>query len=68
MSEYNAALDDYRRRRDSFVWEVPRAFNFARDVVDRFAAYPNRPATLYRDAHGVETSISFATMSDWIHL
>ncbi len=63
----NAALDDYRRRKETFVWEVPRAFNFARDVVDRFAADPKRPATLYRDAQGVETSITFAQMSDWIH-
>ena len=67
MKALSTALDDYRRRRDGFVWDVPPAFNFARDVVDRFAADPDRPATLYRDAHGVETTITFAAMSGWIH-
>jgi acetyl-CoA synthetase/medium-chain acyl-CoA synthetase len=63
----SAALDEYRRKRDSFIWEVPPAFNFARDVVDRFAADPTRPATLYRDAAGVESRISFGQMSEWVH-
>jgi acetyl-CoA synthetase/medium-chain acyl-CoA synthetase len=67
MKTLQTALDDYRRRCESFVWQVPPAFNFARDVVDRFAADPQRPATLYRDAAGVETSITYARMSDWIH-
>src|ERR1700722_14539979 len=67
MPELNNALDDYRRKRDSFVWEVPKSFNFARDVVDRCAADPNRPATLYRDVHGVESRITFGQMSDWVH-
>jgi acyl-coenzyme A synthetase/AMP-(fatty) acid ligase len=67
MPELNAALDEYRRKRDSFVWEVPKSFNFARDVVDRFAADPARPATLYLDAAGNESRISFGQMSEWIH-
>ncbi len=67
MTGLQAALDDYRRRCDSFVWNVPPFFNFARDVVDRFAVDAARPATLYRDARGIETSITFATMSGWIH-
>lgn len=67
MSELTGALDDYRRRRDSFVWDVPPAFNFARDVVDRFAVDPARPATLYRDAAGTESRITFGQMSEWIH-
>jgi acetyl-CoA synthetase/medium-chain acyl-CoA synthetase len=62
-----AALDDYRRRCANFVWQVPPNFNFARDVVDRFAAEPDRPATLYRDTRGVLTSVGFGRMSDWIH-
>jgi acyl-coenzyme A synthetase/AMP-(fatty) acid ligase len=67
MDGLDTALDDYRRKRDSFVWEVPKSFNFARDVVDRFAADPDRPATLYRDARGVESKITFGQMSDWCH-
>src|SRR5882762_4243954 len=67
MDTLDAALDDYRRKRETFVWDVPPRFNFARDVVDRFAADPNRPATLYRDTVGNETSITFGQMSEWIH-
>lgn len=60
-------LDAYRQYRDQFVWNVPELFNFARDVVDRFAADPNRPATLYRDAGGVEHRFTYAEMSQSIH-
>jgi acetyl-CoA synthetase/medium-chain acyl-CoA synthetase len=67
MSELQITLDEYRRKRDTFVWEVPPAFNFARDVVDRYAVDPNRRATLYRDSSGIEHSISFVQMSQWIH-
>jgi acyl-coenzyme A synthetase/AMP-(fatty) acid ligase len=67
MRTLKTALDDYRKRREEFVWAVPAAFNFARDVVDRFAADPDRPAALYRDAAGVESHITFGQMSGWIH-
>jgi acetyl-CoA synthetase/medium-chain acyl-CoA synthetase len=67
METLDTALEAYRRKRESFVWEVPPRFNFARDVVDRFAADPKRPATLYRDSDGREHNISFAQMSEWIH-
>ena len=67
MDKLSAALDAYRRRCADFVWQVPPSFNFARDVVDRFAVDGARPATLYRDARGVETSITYAEMSGWIH-
>jgi acetyl-CoA synthetase/medium-chain acyl-CoA synthetase len=67
MDELGITLDDYRRKRDSFVWSVPEDFNFARDVVDRFAAEPDRPATLYRDARGVEHRFGYGRMSDAIH-
>lgn len=67
MNDLVTALDDYRRRCDAFRWDVPDAFNFARDIVDRFAAEPQRPATLYRDARGVQTQYTFAQMSAAIH-
>jgi acyl-coenzyme A synthetase/AMP-(fatty) acid ligase len=46
------ALDRYRRACDDFVWEVPECFNFARDVVDRWADGSGRPALYCRDAAG----------------
>jgi acetyl-CoA synthetase/medium-chain acyl-CoA synthetase len=67
MTDLQAALDAYHRERDRAI-ELPAAFNFARDVVDRYAAAePDRPATLYRDIHGRESAISFGAMSDRIH-
>ena len=67
MSDLAAALDAYRKRCDSFTWNVPPDFNFARDVVDRFAADPDRPCTFYRDIHGIESRFTFGQMSGWIH-
>ena len=67
MADLDTALDEYRRRCASFVWDIPATFNFARDVVDRFAMDPDRPATLYRDQHNVETRFTYAQMSAAIH-
>lgn len=55
-----AALEAWRRRREAFRWEVPEGFHFGRDVVDRFAAEPERPALLWRGARGEEARWSFA--------
>ncbi|MEE9607247.1 MAG: AMP-binding protein [Myxococcota bacterium] len=60
MSELRQALDRYRRDVDAFAWDVPAAFNFGRDVVDRFAVEPERPALLWRDARARERRLSFA--------
>jgi hypothetical protein len=56
-------LDDYRRSVDRFRWDVPEEFNFGRDVVDRLAADPNRPALLWRNASGSERRLSFADVA-----
>jgi len=56
-------LDRYRRTCESFRWEVPDAFNFGRDVVDRFAEEPSRPALLWRDAAGGERRLRFSDVS-----
>jgi len=55
-----AALDAHRRSVEAFRWDVPDSFNFGRDVVDRLAAGPERPALLWRSAAGAERRISFA--------
>src|SRR5271157_638413 len=59
MTEFSEALDRWRRERDAFRWSVPDPFNFGRDVVDRFAADPARPALLWRDAEGAERRLGF---------
>jgi acyl-coenzyme A synthetase/AMP-(fatty) acid ligase len=63
MHPLGRTLDDYRRAVDSFRWQMPAQFNFGRDVVDRWAEVPERPALLWRDAAGAERRLSYADMS-----
>ncbi len=62
MEELKDALDRYRRWAGEFRWQVPPAFNFGRDVVDRHAA-AGRPALLWRDAAGRERQLGFAEVA-----
>ena len=48
---------------DSFVWEVPQAFNFARDVVDVLAK-ESRRGLLYVDASLKRHEYSFEAIAD----
>ena len=66
-ADVQQALDDYRRRCESFAWNIPAEFNFARDVVDRLASGPARNALLHRDAAGRLVQLDFAQMSAAIH-
>ena len=52
MGELGSSLDEYRRAVSAFRWEVPDTFNFGRDVVDRLAEDPTRPALLWRNGAG----------------
>ena len=63
MSELQESLDRYRRSSEAFRWDVPDPFNFGRDVVDRFAAEPDRPALLWRNAAGDERRLRFAEVA-----
>jgi acetyl-CoA synthetase/medium-chain acyl-CoA synthetase len=63
MSALDEALDRYRRTCESFRWEVPDPFNFGRDVVDRFALDPERPALLWRSVEGHERRLRFSDVS-----
>jgi acyl-coenzyme A synthetase/AMP-(fatty) acid ligase len=56
-------LDDYRRSVDRFRWDVPEVFNFGRDVVDRLAVDPDRPALFWRSASGGERRLTFADVA-----
>lgn len=57
MTDY----DDERRR---FVWEPPARFNFARDVIDRWAEQPELQALFWIDDHGHEVRMSYAQMAE----
>jgi acyl-coenzyme A synthetase/AMP-(fatty) acid ligase len=60
MGELGSSLDEYRRAVSAFRWEVPDTFNFGRDVVDRLAEDPTRPALLWRNGAGASRRLSFA--------
>src|SRR5688572_16154340 len=63
MHPLGRTLDEYRRAVESFRWQMPAQFNFGRDVVDRWAKAPARPALLWRDAAGTERRLSYADVS-----
>ena len=63
MHPLGASLDEYRRAVDAFRWDPPAQFNFGRDVVDRWAASPERPALLWRDAAGAERRLGYADVA-----
>ncbi|HEY8492700.1 MAG TPA: acyl--CoA ligase [Myxococcota bacterium] len=63
MADLAEALERYRRWTEAFRWEVPARFNFGRDVVDRFAADPDRPALLWRSAAGAERRLGYGEVA-----
>ncbi len=62
MSQLHDALERHRRAQEAFRWEIPDAFNFARDVVDAYAR--ERPALLWRGAEGRERRLAFGEVQD----
>jgi acyl-coenzyme A synthetase/AMP-(fatty) acid ligase len=63
MAGFAEARAEHERRTAAFRWAVPERFNFGRDVVDRFAADPDRPALFWRDAAGAERRLSYAEVA-----
>jgi acetyl-CoA synthetase/medium-chain acyl-CoA synthetase len=57
------ALDAWKRQQDGFRWELPDAFNFGRDVVDRRAREADGPALLWRDAAGRSRTLRYSDAS-----
>ncbi|MBK8993925.1 MAG: AMP-binding protein [Gammaproteobacteria bacterium] len=57
-------MNDYASTRRDYRWDCPARFNFARDVIDRWAAAdPAQPAMLWVDDHGHEERRSFAEIA-----
>jgi acyl-coenzyme A synthetase/AMP-(fatty) acid ligase len=63
MHPLGSTLDEYRRATEVFQWQTPARFNFGRDVVERWAEDPQRPALLWRDAAGAERRLSYADVA-----
>jgi acyl-coenzyme A synthetase/AMP-(fatty) acid ligase len=52
-------MTDYEATARGFRWMVPERFNFARDVVDHWAASPAKPALVWCDDAGRERRFAF---------
>jgi acetyl-CoA synthetase/medium-chain acyl-CoA synthetase len=55
---------DYEAERRSFHLEVPEYFNFATDVIGKWAQDPNRLAMMWVGPDGSERHISFTTFAE----
>jgi acyl-coenzyme A synthetase/AMP-(fatty) acid ligase len=60
MSERAHNMTDYEAERRAFRWEVPDRFNFAFDVIGKWATDPQKLAMLWVDSQGQERRITFA--------
>jgi hypothetical protein len=55
-------MGDYDKTYAEFKWEVPEFFNFARDVLDKWAEDPNKLAIWWVDDDGNEVKKTFAEL------
>src|SRR5712692_10656288 len=57
-------MTDYEAERRNFHLEVPEYFNFATEVIDKWASNPNKLAMLWIGLHGEEEHITFAQFAE----
>lgn len=58
-------VQDYAAVREAFRWEIPPTFNFATDVVDRWAEDSDRLALIWLDARGREQRLTYTDVARW---
>jgi len=56
-------MTDYDKTYDEFKWEVPEYFNFAGEVIDKWAEDPDKLAMLWVDDDGNEVRKTFLELS-----
>ena len=57
-------MSDYEVERREFRLDVPEFFNFAADVIDKYAQNPDKEAILWIGQHGEERHLTFAHFSE----
>lgn len=57
-------MTDYEAERRNFQLEVPEYFNFATDVIGKWASDPNKLAMLWVGQHGEEAVLTFAYFAE----
>src|SRR5215467_1695415 len=60
----NPHMTDYEAERRNFHLNVPEYFNFATDVIGKWASDPNKLAMLWIGQHGEEERITFAQFAE----
>lgn len=58
-----APVESYDAMCASFRWDVPETFNFAVDVIDRWARERDGPALIWQNAAGEERTYSYSELS-----
>ena len=58
-------MTDYEAERREFKLEVPEYFNFATDVIGKWASDPTKPAMLWIGPHGEERGLTFAHFAEY---
>ncbi len=57
-------MSNYLSEVETFTWERPSHYNFARDVIDRWAQDPDKVALRWLDDNGADLALSFADISE----
>ena len=57
-------MNKYESARADFVAECPDKFNFARDVIDKWAREPDKLAIRWLDDHGADIRYTFGQLSE----
>ena len=63
MTQVQPNMTNYDQEYAAFKWEVPEYFNFAGDVIDKWAGDPDHLAMVWVDDDGNETRKTYAELS-----
>ncbi len=64
MEQQRYNMEDYDAEYQQFKWNTPEYFNFANDVVDRWAEDPNKQALFWVDDNGNEVKRTFLQIKE----
>ena len=59
----HAPVEGYEAMCANFRWQVPDTFNFATDVIDRWATEQDGPALIWQNAAGDEHTFSYSELA-----
>ena len=64
MDKHRHNMMDYEAEYSRFRWNTPEYFNFATDVVDKWAEIPGKQAVLWVDDYGTELTKTFLDIKE----